>query len=84
MNLRDNKLDGIAQFMGHNIKVHRDYYHLPSELLQTAKVAQLLLAIETGQQERLTGKSLDDVHIDLEEGDAVNDFHMNASCHCLL
>ena len=84
MNLRDNELDVIAQFMGHNIKIHRDYYRLPSELLQTAKVAKLLLAIETGQQERLTGQSLDDVHIDLEEGDDVNYFHLYTSYHCIL
>ena len=68
LNLKDNELDVLAQFMGHNIKVHRDYYRLPSEVLQTAKVAKLLMAIETGQQQRLTGQSLDDVYIDLNEG----------------
>jgi len=68
MNLKDNELDVIAQFMGHNIKVHREYYRLPSELLQTAKVAKILMAMETGQQQKLTGQTLDDLNINIEEG----------------
>ena len=76
LNLRDNELDVIAQFMGHNIKIHRDFYRLPSEVLQTAKVAKLLMAIETGQHQRLTGQSLDDVNIDLEEGDVMSCFDL--------
>ena len=69
LNLKENELDVVAQFMGHNIKVHRDHYRLPSEVLQTAKMAKLLMAIETGQQQQLTGQSLDDACIDLEEED---------------
>ena len=28
LNLKDNEMDVLAQFMGHNIKVHRDYYRV--------------------------------------------------------
>lgn len=68
VNLKDNELDLLAQFLGHNIAVHRDFYRLPSDVLQTAKVAKLLIALETGQQANLTGRTLDEININLNEG----------------
>ena len=68
LNLKDNELDILAQFMGHDIRVHREYYRLPSNILQSAKVAKLLLAMESGQQHALGGQSLDDIVVDFEEG----------------
>lgn len=53
-NLKENELELLAQFMGHNIKVHREFYSLPTEILQTAKVAKILVAMEKGQQLNLT------------------------------
>jgi len=70
INLKDNELDLLAQFLGHNIQVHREYYRLPSDVLQTAKVAKILLAMESGQQQKLYGSTLDEVNVDLEEGNA--------------
>jgi len=72
INLKDNELDLLAQFLGHNIKVHREYYRLPHDILQASKVAKILLAMETGQQEKLYGSALDDVNVDLEEGNLLN------------
>jgi hypothetical protein len=68
VNLKDNELDLLAQFLGHNIQVHRDFYRLPSDVLQTAKVAKLLIALETGQQLNLTGKTLDEIDLNMDEG----------------
>jgi hypothetical protein len=68
LNLKDNELDLLAQFMGHNIRVHREFYRLPSDLLQTAKVAKILVAMESGQQQCLAGQSLDDINLDMDEG----------------
>jgi len=68
LNLRENELDLLAQFMGHNIKVHREFYRLPSDILQTAKVSKILWAMENGQQQLLTGKSLDEITVDVHEG----------------
>jgi len=74
INLKNNELDVLAQFLGHNIKVHRDYYRLPSDVLQTAKIAKILMALDNGEQ--LAGKSLDDIHIDLEEGCHIYSFSL--------
>ena len=61
LNLKENELDIdlLAQFMGHD-RVHREFYRLPLDVLQTAEVAKILWAMENGQLQQLTGKSLDD------------------------
>ncbi|KAK3924588.1 tRNA uridine 5-carboxymethylaminomethyl modification enzyme [Frankliniella fusca] len=45
LNLRENELDAIATFLGHNIDVHRKFYRLQESTVQLAKVSKVLLAI---------------------------------------
>jgi hypothetical protein len=66
LNLKDNELDIIAKFMGHDIRTHREYYRLPEDSLQMAKVSKLLFAAERGVD--ITGKSLSDINVDLDDG----------------
>ena len=49
VNLKDNELDTVAQFMGHDIRIHREHYRLPSGTLQVAKVAKLLMSLNEGK-----------------------------------
>ncbi|XP_070549166.1 uncharacterized protein [Ptychodera flava] len=63
VNLKENEMDILASFLGHDIRVHREYYRLPQDTMQVAKVSKLLLAVENGLLK--AGTSLDD--IDLEE-----------------
>eukprot|EP00057_Strongylocentrotus_purpuratus_P022884 XP_011677358.1 PREDICTED: uncharacterized protein LOC105444594 isoform X2 [Strongylocentrotus purpuratus] len=65
--LKDNELDVLATFMGHNIKVHREYYRLPENTLQVAKIAKILLLMEKGQMNKCSGMSLDSINVDLNE-----------------
>ena len=71
INLKNNELDvlAVAQFLGHDINVHRQYYRLPSDVLQTEKISKILMAMETGEQ--LADKSLDDIQVGLEQGNHV-------------
>lgn len=64
LNLKNNELDQVADFLGHDIRVHRDYYRLPEATTQLAKVSKLLLAMEKGCLPNLQGKSLDDIEIE--------------------
>jgi hypothetical protein len=67
VNLKDNELDILAAFMGHNIHVHREFYRLPQETIQVAKISKLLLALET-EGSKLVGRSLEDIDVkELEE-----------------
>lgn len=44
--------DLLAEFMGHDIRIHRKYYRLPMDILQKAKVAKVLLAANGQFQQR--------------------------------
>ena len=68
LNLKDNEMDMLATFLGHDIRIHREYYRLPEETLQVAKVAKLLMALEQGTMGSVAGKTLDDIDIDVHEG----------------
>nr|XP_054770981.1 uncharacterized protein LOC129278875 [Lytechinus pictus] len=70
MNLKDHELDILARFMGHDIRVHRDYYRLPDQTMQLAKVTKVLLQMEKGDVTHLAGKSLDE--IDVTEGEEIH------------
>ncbi|KAE8738112.1 hypothetical protein FOCC_FOCC016417 [Frankliniella occidentalis] len=38
LNLKENELDSVATFLGHNIDIHRHYYRLQESTIQLAKV----------------------------------------------
>lgn len=70
MDLKEHELEWLANHLGHDISVHREYYRLPENTLQTAKVGKLLMAIENGIS-KFQGKKLDDIAdvSDIEEED---------------
>ncbi|XP_053402999.1 uncharacterized protein LOC123559803 [Mercenaria mercenaria] len=67
INLKENELDTEAGFLGHNINVHREFYRLPEDTLQVAKISKILLEMERGNIHLFKGKSLDDIQLDQEE-----------------
>ncbi|KAL0152241.1 hypothetical protein M9458_051964 [Cirrhinus mrigala] len=64
LNLKDNELDQVADFLGHDIRVHRDHYRLPEATIQLAKISKLLLVMDKGCLGSIQGKSLDDIQIE--------------------
>lgn len=64
LNLNDTELDQLAGFMGHDIRVHREYYRLPESTLQLAKISKILMAMESGRLGEFQNKKLDDINID--------------------
>jgi len=66
LSLRDNELDILADFMGHDVRVHRQYYRLPEDALQVAKVSKVLMAMERGDIAEYYGKNLDEITINAE------------------
>ncbi|XP_026223685.1 uncharacterized protein LOC113171757 isoform X1 [Anabas testudineus] len=72
LNLKDNEMDDLADFLGHDIRVHRQYYRLPEGTLQLAKISKVLMALERGQLSEFKGKNLDEINIDPRENIAVD------------
>lgn len=66
LNLSNTELDQLANFLGHDIRVHRQFYRLPEGTLQLAKISKVLMALEQGRLAEFKGKSLDDIAIDPE------------------
>ena len=66
LGLRNNEIDLLAGFMGHDISVHRNFYRLPENTLQMAKVSKILLLMEKGRINEFAGRSLDDISVDLD------------------
>ncbi|CAM4598560.1 unnamed protein product [Leuciscus chuanchicus] len=67
LNLKDNEMDDLADFLGHDIRVHRQYYKLPQGTLQLAKISKVLMAMERGQLSEFKGRNLDEIQIDPQE-----------------
>lgn len=63
LNLNDTELDQLADFLGHDIRVHRQFYRLPEGTLQLAKISKILMALEQGRLSEFKGKTLDDINI---------------------
>lgn len=64
LNLSKTETRQFAQFMGHTEKTHEEFYVLPQDLYQTAKVSKLLIMIDRGEGKEHLGKSLADINID--------------------
>lgn len=64
LNLKTTEVDQLADYLGHNIAVHRKHYRLPEGTLQLAKISKVLMAIEQGRLGEFKGKCLDEIHVD--------------------
>ena len=62
--LSENHLRWLADHMGHNIDVHREYYRLRESTVEVTKVARLLCAIDEGNTESIQGKKLSEINIE--------------------
>lgn len=64
LNLKNNELNQVADFLGHDIRVHRDFYRLPVPTTQLARISKLLFLMEKGNLSSMQGKSLDEIEIE--------------------
>lgn len=80
INLSQQDLEQLANFMGHTTDIHKTYYRLPNDIYQMAKVSKLLLLNEKGQAAKYKGKTLDEINVslDIEENDNSDDDVMEA------
>nr|XP_018913562.1 PREDICTED: uncharacterized protein LOC109041627 [Bemisia tabaci] len=77
--LSESELDWVAKHMGHDIRVHRQYYRLHESARELTKVSRLLLAVENGMATQFIGKKLDEIDLQdlplLSEETAEGDDH---------
>ena len=63
LNLSDNEIQQIADFMGHDIAIHRQFYRTPELSLQVTKLAKFFMAVDDTDLEKYRGKSIDDLEV---------------------
>lgn len=66
LNLKEHEMDQLASFMGHDIRIHREFYRMSDDTVHLAKISKLLLAFESGKISDYKGKSLDEINLDID------------------
>lgn len=64
LDLGRHELEQLANFMGHDISVHRNYYRLPQDTVQTSKISLILMAMDKGSTASYANKTLDQIEFD--------------------
>ncbi|KAF7641213.1 hypothetical protein LDENG_00288930 [Lucifuga dentata] len=85
LNMTDTEMDQLANFLGHDIRIHREFYRLPEKTLQLAKISKVLMALKQGRLAEFHGKNLDEIGIEPDEkvldSDEEDSIHgENSSC----
>jgi len=62
--LQENELESLATFLGHDLRIHAQFYRLPSDVVQIARISKLFLAAEKGRLAEFAGKTLDQISLD--------------------
>ena len=62
--LGENDLRWLAEHLGHNLDVHREYYRLRESTVELSKVSRLLLALDEGSIANLAGKKLSEISVE--------------------
>uniref|UniRef100_A0A8R2BAE1 Uncharacterized protein n=1 Tax=Acyrthosiphon pisum TaxID=7029 RepID=A0A8R2BAE1_ACYPI len=66
LNLSENDIEQLANFLGHTKDVHKHFYRLSESTFQVAKISKMLLMMEKGQGHEFRGKNLDEIDINVE------------------
>jgi len=59
-NLQEKEIEWLATHLGHDIKVHREFYRLHHSAIELTKISKLLMAVDNGQTSKFAGKKLDE------------------------
>lgn len=70
--LDETNLRWLADHLGHDLSVHREYYRLRDSTIELTKVSRLLLAMDEGNK-GLVGKKLSDIELQGNTSKLIND-----------
>ena len=67
-------MDLLARHLGHDIRIHHDFYRLHDAALELSKISKLLVATEEGNIHIYSGKSLNDINVSnyIENNEIIN------------
>ena len=57
VDMNESEMGWLANHMGHDIHVHKEYYRLPQTTIEMAVVGNLLMAVDEGRAHQFKGKT---------------------------
>ena len=75
----EHDMDMLANFLGHDIIIHTEFYRMPLDVLQIARVSKVFLAAERRHSSRCAGKGLSEINtedteeVELEDDDDIDE-----------
>ncbi|KAJ8315921.1 hypothetical protein KUTeg_006528 [Tegillarca granosa] len=81
--LSEQQQDILANFMGHDLQVHREFYRLPESYFEVAKVTKILHAINEGRISEFKGKDYDSIIIN-NDGKSLDHSNKCITGHCII
>jgi hypothetical protein len=84
LSLKEHELENLASFMGHDIRIHAQFYRMPLDVVQIARVSKIFLAAEQGRIAEFAGKELADISLDdaVVEGESGSETDVNEVDEC--
>lgn len=67
LDLGENSIGRLANFMGHDIAIHKRHYRLPSTAVDLSQTSKILMLMEGENVEQYRGKSLKDIQYDVNK-----------------
>lgn len=67
LNMTNSEMEQLANFLGHHIRIHREFYLHPEKTLQLAKICKVLMALEQGRLAEFYGRSFDLITVNPDE-----------------
>jgi hypothetical protein len=61
LSLKDSELDYVANHLGHDIRIHRQFYRMDDATIELAKISKLLHLSKSGKLHENKGKSLEEL-----------------------
>ena len=62
--LSEVDIDWLVRHLGHDVHIHREFCHLHHFTTELAKVSKLLLAVDSGNLEKIAGKNLGEMSVE--------------------
>ena len=69
LNLPQHQRTWVANFPGHDLRIHDTYYRMHTDAVNLAKVTKLLYMVDSGKLEVAYSKELDTTQPTLDDGE---------------
>ena len=67
LDLAENEVQLLDRYMGHDIRVHRDYYRLPTHVQNLAHMSKIFTLLDRGTLQKSKSKKLHELKVRLDE-----------------